>query len=69
MHTAIIVMLAMSALYCGATWLAMAVLSVLTRSNLRSNEELRREFQAYTFQVGLCFILSAGFLGLIWGAR
>ena len=57
--------LGLSAIYTGAMWLWMAVQSWRYREGYKADPELRREVQGYTFHLGLCFILSAGFLGLL----
>lgn len=55
----IIASLFLSALYCGGMWLVLAVQS------WRTGVDFERE----TFHLGLCFILSIGFAGLILGGR
>lgn len=51
----ILVMLTLSALYCGGAWLFLAIHSFRTRVDV----------ELYTFHLGLCFILSIGFLGVL----
>lgn len=51
----ILILLGLSALYCGGMWLFLAVVSIRNRQNLENE----------TFHLGLCFILSVGFLGLL----
>lgn len=63
----ITILLALSALYCGAMWLWLAGLSIVRRSQY--DQATLIEFERETFHLGLCFILSIGFLGLLGGVR
>jgi hypothetical protein len=56
--TAIVILLALSALYCGATYIAVYAAALRGRVDHASAE-------LNTFHLGLCFILSIGFLGLL----
>jgi hypothetical protein len=49
------VLLAVSALYCAGMWVFLAIYAARMRTNLETE----------TFHLGLCFILSIGFLGLL----
>jgi hypothetical protein len=51
----VIGLLFVSALYCGAMWLLLCI-RMWTR---------REDHETITFRLGLCFVLSIGFLGLI----
>lgn len=61
------ILLAISAAYFGGMWLWMAGLSVFRRAQYDFPTLI--EIERQTFHLGLCFILSAGFLGLIAGAN
>ena len=65
MHTLIEVLLGLSALYCGGSWLRYVFLS------LRKiyGDDWQDRMERYTFHLGLCFLLAIGFLGLMQGAR
>jgi hypothetical protein len=64
--TPITVLLAASAVYCGGMWLWLCGVSIAKRREL--GFDMLVEFERQTFHLGLCFILSIGFLGLIGGA-
>lgn len=66
MRTLIEVLLALAALYCGAAW-AYIVGSALMLQR-RGAEYDQVQVENDTFHLGLCFILSIGFLGLMLGA-
>jgi len=53
--TIIEILLALSAVYCAGMWLYLAVQSLKTRIN----------YETETFHLGLCCVISAGFLGLL----
>lgn len=57
--TLIEIALGLAALYCGGVWLLNFILFAAGR--LKPSTELG----AHTFHLGLCFILAAGFLGLL----
>lgn len=59
------ILLALSALYCGGMWLFLAIRAWPRREVFRYDTAARQELQSHTFHLGLCFILAAGFLGLI----
>lgn len=63
----IIIALAISALYSGSMWLAVALWAWPRREMLKrpENDARRQEVQQHTFNLGLCFVLSLGFLGMI----
>jgi hypothetical protein len=63
-------LLALSAAYCGGAWLWVAVRFWRVKDIVRRADnaaEIRRDVQAATFHLGLCFILALGFLGLLLG--
>lgn len=55
MVTVVEIGLGLSALYCAGMWLYLAQYSIRHGADL----------EAETFHLGLCFVLSAGFLGLL----
>lgn len=63
---AIKLLLALVAIYCGSAWVWLAVSFWLKRKAVEVADnaaEVRRDVQANTFHLGLCFILAIGFLG------
>lgn len=54
--------LAVSAVYCGGMWLWLAV---ITGFNRAGDEGQRRAVATDTFHLGLCFVISVGFLGVL----
>lgn len=69
MLTLIIILLGISAAYSGGMWLYMFAVTWPLREMLKELPDNRKEIADLTFRLGLCFILSLGFLGLIEGAR
>jgi hypothetical protein len=63
-HTLVIIVLAVAAIYCGGFWLYMAVANAVGRFN-RFDDAQRDRLELYTFHLGLCCIIACGFLGLI----
>lgn len=57
--------LALTAIYCGGMWLYLAAYGLLHRDIYRHNVEASDRMERFTFHLGLCFILAAGFLALI----
>jgi hypothetical protein len=64
-YEAVVLALAASAIYCGGAWLWIAGKAWKSRVLLREFFSLRQEVAETTFRLGLCFVLSAGFLGLL----
>lgn len=56
-------LLALTAIYCGGTWLWLSTGAL--RDRLGLTFERQDAIERYTFHLGLCFILAVGFLGLI----
>lgn len=52
------------ALYCGGAWLWLSHLAFKHRGTYVDADLV--EIERQTFHLGLCLILSIGFLGLIW---
>lgn len=57
--------LVLSALYCGGAWVWLCYLGIRNHSTLTDTQH--SELESGTFHLGLCFILSTGFLGLLQG--
>lgn len=55
--------LALAAIYCGGMWLWLVAISFKHRASAPT--EYGDTIERYTFHLGLCFILAAGFLGLM----
>lgn len=69
MLTLIEILLGLSALYTGGMWLWIAITTWPLRHALKELPENRKEIADFTFRLGLCFVLSIGFLGLIAGGQ
>jgi len=65
MLLSIVVLLSLAAIYCGTMWLCLAISFWPHRHALQNSPETRYELQQQTFHLGLCFILTIGFLGII----
>ena len=57
--------LALTALYCGGMWLYLSAQSIRHWDAYKASPEASDRLELYTFHLGLCFILAAGFLALI----
>lgn len=53
--------LALAATYSGGMWLYLCYVGWQSRGDRQLGDDIER----YTFHLGLCFILAAGFLGLL----
>lgn len=61
MITLIAIALGLAALYCAGMWLLYGYHGLRGRLALTDGDQIER----HTFHLGLCFILAAGFLGLL----
>lgn len=57
------ILLVLAALYCGGMWLWVAGSALKNRATL--DWGVWQAMELNTFHLGLCFILAAGFLGII----